>query len=245
MAEPPATAAAAFQEHSAPTAVASSLPEANAGLRLRVNSTSPAEPPTPTTTTPVTPASTSTPTSPNKPAGASGSTSLDKPEEEEGNEFECNICLETASNPILTLCGHLYCWPCLHYWMESRSPFAKACPVCKARVEKDKLVPIYAAGRKNDPRQQAVPERPRAEAPPTVTRNGPWDAFRFPGGAIHGNGVAFGFGVFPQLFGAQTTIGAHRTVWTGTRPTNMQQQAFISRAFMMTGILVMLAILLY
>ncbi|GFH30751.1 RING-type domain-containing protein [Haematococcus lacustris] len=27
--------------------------------------------------------------------------------------FECNICLELASEPVVTLCGHLYCWPCL------------------------------------------------------------------------------------------------------------------------------------
>ncbi|KOO33551.1 ring finger protein 5 [Chrysochromulina tobinii] len=28
--------------------------------------------------------------------------------------FECNICLETACNPVITQCGHLYCWPCLY-----------------------------------------------------------------------------------------------------------------------------------
>ncbi|CAH8279553.1 unnamed protein product [Arabidopsis lyrata] len=25
--------------------------------------------------------------------------------------FDCNICLETAHDPVVTLCGHLYCWP--------------------------------------------------------------------------------------------------------------------------------------
>ena len=28
--------------------------------------------------------------------------------------FECNVCLELASDPVITLCGHLYCWPCLY-----------------------------------------------------------------------------------------------------------------------------------
>ncbi len=28
--------------------------------------------------------------------------------------FDCNICLELASDPVITLCGHLYCWPCLY-----------------------------------------------------------------------------------------------------------------------------------
>ena len=34
----------------------------------------------------------------------------------EGGEslFDCNICLETAHDPVVTLCGHLYCWPCLY-----------------------------------------------------------------------------------------------------------------------------------
>lgn len=28
--------------------------------------------------------------------------------------FECNICLEIATEPILTNCGHLFCWPCIY-----------------------------------------------------------------------------------------------------------------------------------
>jgi|TARA_B110000977_G_scaffold188631_1_gene257137 E3 ubiquitin-protein ligase RNF5 len=28
--------------------------------------------------------------------------------------FECNICLELASDPVVTQCGHLYCWPCIY-----------------------------------------------------------------------------------------------------------------------------------
>ena len=28
--------------------------------------------------------------------------------------FECNICYEVATEPVVTMCGHLYCWPCLY-----------------------------------------------------------------------------------------------------------------------------------
>ena len=36
-------------------------------------------------------------------------------EPEEGNSaFECNICYELAHEPVVTLCGHLYCWPCIY-----------------------------------------------------------------------------------------------------------------------------------
>lgn len=35
-------------------------------------------------------------------------------EESKTNLYECNICLETASEPIITSCGHLFCWPCIY-----------------------------------------------------------------------------------------------------------------------------------
>jgi hypothetical protein len=44
--------------------------------------------------------------------------------------FECNICLDTASDAVISMCGHLFCWPCLHQWLETR-PHRQICPVCK------------------------------------------------------------------------------------------------------------------
>ncbi|KAK4763984.1 hypothetical protein SAY87_013422 [Trapa incisa] len=56
--------------------------------------------------------------------------------------FDCNICLETVQDPVVTLCGHLYCWPCIYWWLEVRGaaasraqdPEPPRCPVCKAKV---------------------------------------------------------------------------------------------------------------
>ncbi|RKP26077.1 hypothetical protein SYNPS1DRAFT_6987, partial [Syncephalis pseudoplumigaleata] len=61
-------------------------------------------------------------------------------------EFSCNICFDTASSPVLTLCGHLYCWPCLHQWLQAqaRNPL---CPVCKAGCESTQVIPIYGRGK--------------------------------------------------------------------------------------------------
>lgn len=28
--------------------------------------------------------------------------------------YDCHICLDTAADPVVTLCGHLFCWPCLY-----------------------------------------------------------------------------------------------------------------------------------
>jgi len=29
-------------------------------------------------------------------------------------QFDCNICFDAAREPVVTQCGHLYCWQCLH-----------------------------------------------------------------------------------------------------------------------------------
>ena len=60
--------------------------------------------------------------------------------------FECNICLDVARDAVISMCGHLFCWPCLHTWLETR-PNRQICPVCKAGIGKDKVVPLYGRGK--------------------------------------------------------------------------------------------------
>ncbi|CAA7399470.1 unnamed protein product [Spirodela intermedia] len=135
----------------------------------------------------------------------------------DAGDFECNICFELAQDPIITLCGHLFCWPCLYKWlhMHARSP---ECPVCKALVQEDKLVPLYGRGKTStDPRSKSVPgvdipHRPtgmRPEtAPPPDPNHFPHHGFGFMGGfppmatARIGNfSLTAGFGgLFPSLF---------------------------------------------
>ncbi|CAI9104463.1 OLC1v1003133C1 [Oldenlandia corymbosa var. corymbosa] len=88
-------------------------------------------------------------------------------------DFECNICFELVQSPIVTLCGHLYCWPCLYQWLQVHS-YSHECPVCKAIIEEDKLVPIYGRGKgrsDSKPRQIPgldIPDRPVGQRPPTA-----------------------------------------------------------------------------
>ncbi|XAR59519.1 Ubiquitin--protein ligase [Bertholletia excelsa] len=88
-------------------------------------------------------------------------------------DFECNICFELAEDPIVTLCGHLYCWPCLYRWLHGHS-HSQECPVCKALVEEEKLVPIYGRGKSGlDPRRRSIsdiqiPNRPSGQRPETA-----------------------------------------------------------------------------
>lgn len=85
--------------------------------------------------------------------------------------FECNICFELAQDPIVTLCGHLYCWPCLYRWLHFHT-FSHACPVCKAIIEEEKLVPIYGRGKTGSDLgsllEDYIPNRPAGQRPETA-----------------------------------------------------------------------------
>eukprot|EP00051_Salpingoeca_urceolata_P031983 m.13765 g.13765 ORF g.13765 m.13765 type:complete len:209 (+) comp4651_c1_seq1:200-826(+) len=135
------------------------------------------------------------------PAAADGCTEH-PPSNDASTMFECNICLDTASEPVVTKCGHLYCWPCLHEWLER----SKTCPVCKSCVTADAVIPLYSRGstKQQDPRTK-VPPRPRGtrEEPPPE----PFGARFFNGGFGGGVGgaganVSTFFGL-PGLFGVQ------------------------------------------
>ncbi|KAL1518857.1 hypothetical protein AB1Y20_003134 [Prymnesium parvum] len=90
----------------------------------------------------------------------------------ETGQFDCNICLDMAYDPVVTVCGHLYCWPCIYKWLRQHEE-RQLCPVCKAFISKDKVIPIYGRGRPQvDPRKRSVsmpvpmenvPERPAAQ----------------------------------------------------------------------------------
>ncbi|KAI3682398.1 hypothetical protein L1987_82355 [Smallanthus sonchifolius] len=86
---------------------------------------------------------------------------------DEGSFFDCNICLDLASEPVVTCCGHLFCWPCIYRWLFVHSN-AKQCPICKGEVTMKTVTPIY--GRVNrthvtkvlDPNCFKIPSRPLA-----------------------------------------------------------------------------------
>ncbi|KAI5721278.1 hypothetical protein M8J77_018460 [Diaphorina citri] len=53
-------------------------------------------------------------------------------------------------------------WPCLHQWLET-CPNRQTCPVCKAAIDKDKVIPVYGRGGSEiDPRDE-VPPRPQGQ----------------------------------------------------------------------------------
>lgn len=90
--------------------------------------------------------------------------------EEGTSAFECNVCLELSKEPVVTLCGHLYCWPCLYRWTQGQCcarGVPPVCPVCKAGVDVEKVIPIYGRGSDFDHREklEPLPPRPAGQRP--------------------------------------------------------------------------------
>ncbi|GFY89668.1 RING/U-box superfamily protein [Actinidia rufa] len=126
--------------------------------------------------------------------GQSADTSCSGISSSDIGDFECNICFELAEDPIVTLCGHLYCWPCLYRWLHMHS-HSHECPVCKALIQEEKLVPIYGRGKTSfDPRCRLVPgvdipNRPTGQRPETAPPPAPFTNY------FHqeGDGIMGGF----------------------------------------------------
>ncbi|CAN6283755.1 unnamed protein product [Urochloa humidicola] len=113
--------------------------------------------------------------------------------------FECNVCFDMAAEPVVTKCGHLFCWECLYQWLHVHSNH-RECPVCKGQVAADAIIPIYGRGGSAASVDNAPP-RPtgaRVESsrqqqqlptfPPTIYVDDDEDPFDLPGM------MNFGFG---------------------------------------------------
>eukprot|EP01080_Neovahlkampfia_damariscottae_P006013 gene6013-10015_t len=130
-----------------------------------------------------------------------------EPEDEKKDNFECNICFDSAENPVVTLCGHLFCWTCLHKWIDSQTNSLLVCPVCKAGIKHENIIPIYGRGGNNEAKknipQENTPERPRGQRPePTRNPNYVPNQPTMFGGSLH-----FGFGAGGFHFGDGFNLG--------------------------------------
>ena len=175
--------------------------------------------------------------------------------------FDCNICLETASEPIVTLCGHLYCWGYIYKWLEVQE--CPACPICKAAISRERMLPIYGRGRPHVDPRSCSPSLERSGIP---TR--PPAASRAPGAAPAGDGAAggsstaaaaasalssaaataeSGFDVMASLFGLRVVyqVASHPAQARGALSSEEQQQAILSRLLLLLGAFVMVCLLMF
>ncbi|CAN6978692.1 unnamed protein product [Brassica oleracea var. botrytis] len=95
-----------------------------------------------------------------------------------GSFYDCYICMDLSKEPVVTNCGHLYCWPCLYRWLEVS--VAKECPVCKGEISVKTLTPIYGRGGKiktesdevsDTTNKKKIPSRPQARRVERVRRS--------------------------------------------------------------------------
>lgn len=102
--------------------------------------------------------------------------------------MECSICMsDKVSSPVVTRCGHLFCWPCIYTWLDAqlRKPEnigqeAGTCPICKGalslhRAEPGDFTPIYTGGshvkEEEAETMSAIPPRPQAARLAEPTRH--------------------------------------------------------------------------
>lgn len=133
-------------------------------------------------------------------------------------KFECSICMEVAREPVVTRCGHMYCWVCIREWLgQNRSTLT--CPVCKAGISTETLIPVYTKEDSTDPRG---PKRPPGERPQPV----PNQEYSRPGG-----GIQFGIGFFPGVFfvSAMQSFGGGQM---SDENSETLQQVFLVLAFL-------------
>ncbi|WOK94954.1 hypothetical protein Cni_G03659 [Canna indica] len=95
-----------------------------------------------------------------------------KNEDNAAANFECNICYELAKDPVVTPCGHLFCWACLYQWLHAHSVNSE-CPVCKGQVLEVNVTPIYGRGgdETKDHKERGEDEKSGLEIPPRPHAN--------------------------------------------------------------------------
>lgn len=89
------------------------------------------------------------------------------------DKWKCPICLDALQQPVVTRCGHVFCWPCIHEWLRR----SNTCPVCHGEIEESHLIPIYGQG---DEADISSPPPPRPEYREARPNNGFNFVFRTP-----------------------------------------------------------------
>mmetsp|Transcript_5393 Transcript_5393/g.5531 ORF Transcript_5393/g.5531 Transcript_5393/m.5531 type:complete len:196 (+) Transcript_5393:110-697(+) len=187
-----------------------------------------------------------------------GQTAASYQSAENESAFICNICLEiTNKDPVVTQCGHLYCWPCLYRWLNTQQ--TPCCPVCKAGVSRDNVIPLFIRGSVEDPRskrqegEESVPNRPighRPEPQQQTAGGGMNNINRQLIAQFGGMSFSAGFGFFPSLFGLQfqnfaPPIPPPPTDGSRAPTRDENDQALLSSVLIALGIVVILGLIFF
>eukprot|EP01038_Epipyxis_sp_PR26KG_P015001 gene15001-20180_t len=170
--------------------------------------------------------------------------------------FVCSVCLDSVKNkdPVVTQCGHLYCWSCLYRWLNTNHT---TCPVCKAGVTQDNVIPIFIRGSSTeDPRKTSkttvndvnIPNRPLGRRPePIAINNNANQTNNGTNTAMGGITLSTGFGFFPSLFGLQFQSFTPNAVAEGGDGNVAEEvdRVYLSRVLYVLGATVVLCLLFF
>ena len=78
-------------------------------------------------------------------------------------EYVCRICIINLAEPVVTICGHLFCWPCLYQAAVAQNGDEMLCPTCSVKFTTESLVPLYIATNStaNNIAKPSLPNRPK------------------------------------------------------------------------------------
>uniref|UniRef100_A0A3B5QWZ9 RING-type E3 ubiquitin transferase n=2 Tax=Xiphophorus TaxID=8082 RepID=A0A3B5QWZ9_XIPMA len=164
------------------------------------------------------------------PGGSSSSTAADGGNQD--STFECNICLDTAKD------AHHFL---LMQWLETR-PNRQVCPVCKAGISREKVIPLYGRGStgQQDPRER-TPPRPQGQRPEPENRGG-FQGFGFGDGGFQ---MSFGIGAFPfGIFATAFNINDGRPPPAAPGTPLYIDEHFLSRLFLFVALVMMFWLLI-
>ncbi|XP_052860568.1 uncharacterized protein LOC128267717 [Anopheles cruzii] len=72
----------------------------------------------------------------------------------EASDFDCVLCCRTLWRPVVTPCGHTYCWVCLDRCMD----YSSSCPLCKAPLVEQFQHHVANNGQPGVPERVAQPD---------------------------------------------------------------------------------------
>lgn len=116
-----------------------------------------------------------------------------QPETPKTSHYDCKICMAESDEPVVTLCGHLFCWPCIYQWSESRHSETVPCPVCNNSVSVKAVIPLYTSKENHDKRTKDIPKRPQPEQNQFNRNQNVNNNMNF---QFHFNGFGFNFGAW-------------------------------------------------
>jgi E3 ubiquitin-protein ligase RNF5 len=123
-------------------------------------------------------------------------------------------------------------------WLETR-PTRQLCPVCKAAISKEKVIPLYGRNseKQQDPRSK-VPPRPQGVRTEPDPAQGGFQGFQSFGGD-GGFHLSFGIGAFPfGFFASSFNFNDMRPTRNGQQGTpQYEEDQFLSKVFLWVALL--------